>query len=153
MPRIPDAEIAAALAAAERLARARAPTPALAELAADKAADAVLRATRTYDRRRGPFAGYARSFVWLAVSAALKKPLPRRARPIAAENARPDAHAAPAIPPPEFDRLPPALRVAATLHLVHGYSLTDAALLSGCATRREFRLRLLAAAAFLAREP
>ncbi|MBX3397500.1 MAG: hypothetical protein KF873_02055 [Gemmataceae bacterium] len=146
---VSDSDIRTALDAAEKLARRLAPTQALAELAQDKATDAILRALRSYDSRRGPFPTYARSFTWLAITAALRKPLPRSARRLTdgTSNTPPETacRERPADPNSAYEKLPPPLRTAAILRFCHGYSATDAAILCGI-NRTALRARLLEAA-------
>lgn len=150
---VPESEIRAALDAADKIARRLAPTQALSELASDKATDAILRALRSYDPSRGPFAAYARSFSWLAITAALRKPLPRAARRLSDANETnntPDVPCQPVEPDSWYAVLPDPLRVAAVLRFCHGYSVTDTALLCGI-DRQQLRDRLASAAEIILR--
>lgn len=146
---VTDSQIQVALDAAEKLARKLAPTQALEELAQDKATDAILRAIRTYDSSRGSFVAYARSFTWLAITAALRKPLPRSARRLT--DGAPNTPLEIAWREPAVDlnsaceKLPAPIRTAVILRFCHGYSVTDTALLCGI-NRAALRARLIAAA-------
>lgn len=160
---IPEAEIAAAYAAALSYARTSASRGGddLSERLIDAATDVVLWARDHYDPGRGkPFGAWCHGCVSLAVRRATHRaasyPRPDRGRGRPADDAARDDPPARAEGMPTdrptveaFADLPDDLRFTARLTCVDGYSYEDAGLLTGV-SKEAVRLRLIRAAKLVA---